>query len=93
MVSCPYASLAGCPEAALANISRAVSCAVEHGALGVVVSNWAGVGHMTHLPISWPGYLMAAGLSWNSEQPEVFQAHSKHIHDMAYYRCLHHLLI
>ncbi|XP_041351474.1 uncharacterized protein LOC121370371 [Gigantopelta aegis] len=60
-------SLAGCPEAALKNIYNAIKSASTQGALGLVACNWTGRGHMTHLPFCWPGFLMAAGLSWNSD--------------------------
>lgn len=59
-------SLAGCPEAAITNVYNAVKCAVVEGAIGITVCNWSGKGHITHLPFSWPGFLMGAGLSWNS---------------------------
>ncbi|XP_064621643.1 uncharacterized protein LOC135484263 isoform X2 [Lineus longissimus] len=69
-VICPgtaaWNSLAGCPEAAIGNIYNAVKAASSHNALGVSVCHWAGVGHMTHQPFSWPGLVISAGLSWNS---------------------------
>nr|KAG5710755.1 hypothetical protein BaRGS_035157 [Batillaria attramentaria] len=60
-------SLAGCPEAALSNIFQAVKAASSQGALGAVVCDWTGKGHLTHQPFSWPGFLLGAGLSWNTE--------------------------
>ena len=62
-----YFSLAGCPEGALGNIYNAVKAASRQGALGAVVCHWSGKGHMTHLPFAWPGFLLGAGLSWNTE--------------------------
>ncbi|XP_052768844.1 uncharacterized protein LOC128209056 isoform X2 [Mya arenaria] len=70
-IVCPgtaaWTSLAGCPEAAITNVYNAVKCATAEGAIGVIVCNWSGKGHLTHLPFSWPGFLMGAGLSWNSD--------------------------
>ncbi|KAL8606628.1 hypothetical protein ACOMHN_025727 [Nucella lapillus] len=60
-------SLAGCPEAALHNIYGAVKAGSIQGALGVVVCDWTGKGHLTHQPFSWPGFLMGAGLAWNTQ--------------------------
>ncbi len=59
-------SVAGCPEAAVTNIFTAMQSAIKHGALGMTVAHWAGVGHITHQTMSWPGLLTAAGLAWNS---------------------------
>ncbi|XP_053390843.1 uncharacterized protein LOC128553692 [Mercenaria mercenaria] len=60
-------SLAGCPEAAITNVYNAVKCALSDGAIGIMVCNWSGKGHITHLPFCWPGFLMGAGLSWNAD--------------------------
>ena len=62
-----WLSLAGCPEAALGNIYGAVKAASSQGALGAVVCDWTGKGHLTHQPFAWPGFLMGAGLAWNTE--------------------------
>ena len=58
--------MAGCPEAAVTNIYTAMQTAMKHGALGLTVAHWAGVGHITHQTMSWPGLLTAAGLGWNA---------------------------
>ena len=60
-------SLAGCPEAAVSNINNAIQAAVSSGAVGVTVSHWSGIGHVTHYPMSLTGILILAGLSWNSQ--------------------------
>ncbi|KAL4238827.1 hypothetical protein ACF0H5_003534 [Mactra antiquata] len=69
-IVCPgtsaWNSLAGCPEAAITNVYNAVKCATSDCSLGVVICNWSGKGHITHLPFCWPGFMMGAGLSWNS---------------------------
>jgi hypothetical protein len=59
-------SLAGCPEAALCNILTAVQVASQSGTLGIVVASWSGPHHLTPHPFSWPGFVVAAGLSWNT---------------------------
>ena len=66
-------SLAGSPEVALANIQRAVRSAYAHEASSVVVSHWAGISHVPHFSMVWPGLLMAAGLTWNKDShiPQV----------------------
>ncbi|XP_075233962.1 uncharacterized protein LOC142331764 [Lycorma delicatula] len=60
-------SLAGCPEASICNIYRAVQAVNRTGALGVVVAHWSGSYHLTPHPFSWPGFLVSAGLSWNTD--------------------------
>lgn len=60
-------SLAGCPEAAASNIFQAVKAGSSQGALGCVVCDWTGKGHLTHQPFAWPGFVIGAGLSWNTE--------------------------
>ena len=59
-------SVAGCPEAAVANIYSAMRAGIKHAALGLTVAHWAGVGHITHQTMAWPGLLAAAGLGWNA---------------------------
>ncbi|XP_012944389.1 uncharacterized protein LOC101864485 [Aplysia californica] len=56
-------SLAGCPEAAVGNIFSAAMN--NEGALGMVVCDWTGKGHLNHQLFSWPGIITAAGLGWN----------------------------
>ncbi|XP_067011307.1 uncharacterized protein [Anabrus simplex] len=58
-------SLAGCPEASVCNIYRAVQVAVEQRSLGVVVAHWSGSYHLTPHPFSWPGFVVGCGLAWN----------------------------
>lgn len=59
-------SIAGCPEAAVSNILNAAKAANAHDALGMVICDWSGVGHMTHQCVSWPGFITGAGLAWNT---------------------------
>lgn len=74
-------SLSGCPEAAINNIYNAVKCGDAHGALGAVVCNWLGKGHLTHQSFAWPGFLVLAGLSWNSDCHQV-SSEVVHVHNV-----------
>ncbi|XP_069671476.1 uncharacterized protein [Periplaneta americana] len=58
-------SLAGCPEASICNIYRAVQAVGEQSSLGVVVAHWSGSYHLTPHPFGWPGFVVGAGLCWN----------------------------
>ncbi|KAJ9589645.1 hypothetical protein L9F63_017134, partial [Diploptera punctata] len=58
-------SLAGCPEATVCNIYRAVQAVGEQGSLGIIVAHWSGSYHLTPHPFSWPGFVIGCGLSWN----------------------------
>jgi hypothetical protein len=60
-----YFSLAGCPEASICNIYRAMQAVTEQGSLGVIVAHWSGSYHLTPHPFSWPGFVVGSGLSWN----------------------------
>jgi hypothetical protein len=62
---CLILSLAGCPEASICNIYRAVQAVGEQGSLGVIVAHWSGSYHLTPHPFSWPGFVVGSGLSWN----------------------------
>ncbi|XP_076312660.1 uncharacterized protein LOC143226079 isoform X1 [Tachypleus tridentatus] len=59
-------SIAGCPEATVSNIYRAVQAASSHNLLGLIIADWSGVPHHTATTFSWPGYVTGAGLAWNS---------------------------
>ncbi|HEV8247645.1 MAG TPA: family 20 glycosylhydrolase, partial [Polyangiaceae bacterium] len=60
-------SIAGRTHNALANIKAAVSAGLEHGATGVLNTDWGDNGHLQPLPVSYLGFLAGAALSWNSE--------------------------
>ncbi|KAF4523546.1 hypothetical protein B566_EDAN011994 [Ephemera danica] len=59
-------SLAGCPEAALCNVLGAVQVASQTNVLGVIVALWSGPHHLTPHSFAWPGFVVGAGLSWNT---------------------------
>jgi len=67
-----WSSLTGRSANMLANVRAAVDAAVRHGATGVVVCDWGNEGHFQYLPISWPGFVAAAAMSWNpTDNPDV----------------------
>ena len=67
-----WSSLTGRTTNMLANVRAAVDAAVRHDATGVLMCDWGNEGHFQYLPISWPGFVAAAALSWNpDDRPDV----------------------
>ncbi|XP_071963251.1 uncharacterized protein [Antedon mediterranea] len=69
--TCPgtqaWNSIGGCPEVAVRNIYNATHCSrIYDCAVGLLVTDWAGVAHLNHELISLPAYVTAAGLAWNT---------------------------
>ena len=66
--TCPgtssWNSIVGRFSNARANIAGAASVALRHGAGGLLVTDWGDNGHLQPLPVSEPGFAMAAGASW-----------------------------
>jgi hypothetical protein len=60
-------SLGGRTTNMLANVSRAAQEGLRGGAEGLLVTDWGDRGHLQPLPVSFPGLLVAAGLSWNPD--------------------------
>ena len=52
---------------AMADIGEAADGALEHGATGMLVTDWGDRGHLQFLPISEPGFAWAAAQSWCRE--------------------------
>ncbi len=46
------------------NIARATKGACEHGAAGLLITDWGDHGHWQPLPVSWAGYAWGAAMSW-----------------------------
>ncbi len=62
-----WQSIAGRLANMSANILRAVRHARAGGAAGILVTDWGDRGHLQPLPASYPGWLLAAGMSWNPD--------------------------
>jgi hexosaminidase len=57
-------SIAGRTQNCLANIERAVSSGLRHGADGMLTTDWGDLGHWQYLPVSFLGLAAGAALSW-----------------------------
>lgn len=64
-------SLAGCPTSAVENIYQAMRQGVEHQALGMLICDWSGKGHVTDPLFSLPSFIAVAGMSWNKSVDQV----------------------
>lgn len=60
-----YISLAGSPEVAFQNICSAVNQGVNNQALGVLICDWSGKGHVTDTLFSLAPLVAGAGVAWN----------------------------
>ncbi|MBT3428260.1 MAG: family 20 glycosylhydrolase [Gammaproteobacteria bacterium] len=58
-------SLTGRIENAKKNLANAARNGLKTGAAGYLVTDWGDHGHHQYLPISYPGFVLAAGHSWN----------------------------
>ncbi len=67
------------------NVRSAVDAAQRYGADGLLICDWGNLGHFQYLPVSWPGFVTAAALSWNpSSSPDVADALARFVaHDEA----------
>jgi hypothetical protein len=59
-------SIAGRTDNALRNIEAAVRAGREHGARGVLNTDWGDNGHLQPLVVSYLGFLAGAALAWNA---------------------------
>jgi hexosaminidase len=69
-----WQSVAGRTKNAIANLHAAATHGRAAGASGYLVTDWGDRGHLQPLPVSYPGFLLGAGLSWNAGLPEVDRA-------------------
>jgi hypothetical protein len=61
-------SLCGRTDNMFQNIEDAVAAGMKYGATGILNTDWGDVhGHWHYLPISYPGFVYGAQLSWNVE--------------------------
>ena len=51
------------------NIRRAAEYGRQHGARGLLVTDWGDRGHHQYLPFSYPGFVVAAGHAWTGRPP------------------------
>lgn len=51
---------------AIRNIEHAVQEGLENQALGMLICDWSGKGHVTDTLFAIPPLIVAAGMSWNS---------------------------
>ena len=63
-------SLAGRTDNALSNIRSAALAGREHGASGLLTTDWGDGGHLQPLAASLTGFAAAALWSWNAPEPE-----------------------
>ncbi len=59
-----WCSIAGRTTNCLANLRNAALAGRRHGAEGYLITDWGDFGHRQHLPVSYPGFLYGAALSW-----------------------------
>lgn len=72
---CPGTSswntIAGRTENALLNIGSAIKHGAQHGALGVLNTDWGDNGHLQPLCVSYIGFLAGAAVSWKAEDAQA----------------------
>ena len=72
---CPGTSswntIAGRTENALLNIASAVKHGAQHGALGVLNTDWGDNGHLQPLCASYIGFMAGAAMSWKAEDAQA----------------------
>jgi hypothetical protein len=59
---------------ALLNLARAAVAGVEHGARGLLVTDWGDRGHLQPLPISFAPLLAGACFAWNADAARTPEA-------------------
>jgi hexosaminidase len=62
-----WSSIVGRTDNMIQNIKNSVTAGVKHGASGMILTDWGDMGHWQYLPVSYAGYAVGAGLSWNSK--------------------------
>ncbi|MBN1933955.1 MAG: family 20 glycosylhydrolase [Anaerolineae bacterium] len=74
-------SLAGRTDNAMGNLRNAAENGLKHGAIGYLITDWGDNGHWQYQPMSYPGYLYGAAVSWAYEANvdlDLPQALSRH---------------
>lgn len=62
-------SVGGRTDNALTNLARAARIGREHGARGLLATDWGDRGHLQPAPVSELGWLAAADAAWNANAP------------------------
>ncbi len=62
-----WTTITGRTDNMLATIESAASNGFKYGAKGLLLTDWGDMGHWQYLPVSYPGYVTGAALSWNSK--------------------------
>jgi hypothetical protein len=44
----------------------------KNSGVGVTTAHWSSQPSMTHGTFAWPGFVLGAGLGWNSNIPETY---------------------
>jgi hypothetical protein len=63
-----WLSITGRTENMLGNVDKAVSCAHEYGAKGLIMTDWGDRGHWQTGVISYPGFVYGASKAWNKKE-------------------------
>jgi hypothetical protein len=70
-IVCPgtstWTSIGGRTNNMAGNILNAVKSGVKNDAIGMLLTDWGDMGHWQYLPVSYAGFVVGGGLSWNSE--------------------------
>ncbi len=59
-----WCSFGGRIKNCLANLRSAAKHGNQHGASGYLITDWGDYGHRQYLPVSYPGFLYGAAVSW-----------------------------
>ncbi len=62
-----WSSIVGRSDNMIENIRNSVTAGVKYDAAGMILTDWGDMGHWQYLPVSYAGYAIGAGLSWNSK--------------------------
>jgi hypothetical protein len=77
-----WRTLAGRTDNAVVNLRNAARSGLEHGAAGVLITDWGDEGHWQPLPVSYLGFAYGAALAWGYEAnleldiPRALDAHA-----------------
>ncbi|XP_023335018.1 uncharacterized protein LOC111706387 isoform X2 [Eurytemora carolleeae] len=75
VLCCPGTSawncLIGRPQNMIHNIAQAAKAIAEYGGEGLVIANWTGSPALTHLSTALPGWVLGAGLAWNTKAADT----------------------